>query len=213
MDEKSLIQILAEGEHQTQAFLIDLSESWNAAVLISSFANASGGSVWIGVKPTGKIVGVYAEGVQNELNALVEAFFPKPFILNTRIWKNKVHFVLEVKIEKSKDEPVYLINQKQQSVLFERHSNKTVQASKIVLKNQQFKSQDKVLPKELSKAETELLKLIKNHTALSLSQMYKLFDLDKAEIDLNVSQLVYRNLIEMDFSNDVTTYKFRKFST
>ena len=213
MDEKSLIQILAEGEHQTQAFLIDLSESWNAAVLISSFANASGGSVWIGVKPTGKIVGVYVEGVQNELNALVEAFFPKPFILNTRIWKNKVHFVLEVKIEKSKDEPVYLINQKQQSVLFERHSNKTVQASKIVLKNQQFKSQDKVLPKELSKAETELLKLIKNHTALSLSQMYKLFDLDKAEIDLNVSQLVYRNLIEMDFSNDVTTYKFRKFST
>lgn len=213
MDEKSLIQILAEGEHQTQAFLIDLSESWNAAVLISSFANASGGSVWIGVKPTGKIVGVYAEGVQNELNALVEAFLPKPFILYTRIWKNKVHFVLEVKIEKSKDEPVYLINQKQQSVLFERHSNKTVQASKIVLKNQQFKSQDKVLPKELSKAETELLKLIKNHTALSLSQMYKLFDLDKAEIDLNVSQLVYRNLIEMDFSNDVTTYKFRKFST
>ncbi len=94
MDEKSLVQILAEGENQTQAFLVDLSDPWNAAVIISSLANANGGSLWIGVKPNGKIVGVYPEGIQQELIQLVERFFKNPFVLEHKIWKNKIHFVL-----------------------------------------------------------------------------------------------------------------------
>jgi predicted HTH transcriptional regulator len=209
MDEKSLIQILSQGENQKQAFLIDVSNRWNTAVLISSFANAQGGSLWIGVKPNGKIVGVYAEGIQKELTQLIESFFQNPFVLNTRIWKNKIHFVLEVIIENVKDESVFLVNERQQVVLFERHANKSVQASKIVLKNIQFKSQHKVLPKELSDQEREVLAIIKNNKQLSLSQLYKLETIIKSEIDLLVSQLVYRKLIEMDFSTDVTLYKFK----
>lgn len=207
MDEKSLTQILAEGENQKQAFLIDVSDRWNTAVLISSFANAQGGSVWIGVKPNGKIVGVYAEGIQAELTQHVASFFQKPFVFKTRIWKNKVHFVLEVIIEKALDEPVFLINEKKQIVLFERHASKSVQASKVVLNNLQFKSQQRILPEALSSQEQLILTLIQKNKQLSLSQIYKLQAMDKSEIDLLVSQLVYRNLVEMDFSSEVTLYK------
>lgn len=209
MDEKSLTQILAEGENQDQAFIVDVADRWNTAVLISSFANAKGGSVWIGVKPNGKIMGVYAEGIQKELQEVVERFFVNPFILNTKIWKNKVHFVVQVIIESAKDESVYLINDRQQTVLFERHGNKCVQASKIALKNLQFKSQEKVLSDDLSEQETQLLAFIKKSEQLSLSQMYKVDGFEMSEIDLLVSQLVYRGLVEMDFSTDVTLYRFK----
>lgn len=209
MDEKSLTQILAEGENQHQAFVVDLADRWNTAVLISSFANAKGGSVWIGVKPTGKIMGVYAEAIQKELSEIVERFFINPFVINSKVWKNKVHFVVQIIVESAKEEAVYLKNDRQQTVLFERHGTKCVQASKIALKNLQFKSQDKVLSDELSAKEDELLAFIKKSEQLSLSQMYKFTNFEMSEIDLLVSQLVYRGLVAMDFSTDVTLYRFK----
>ncbi len=207
MDQKSLTQILSEGENQSQAFVADVSDSWTVATLISSFANSQGGSLWIGVKSSGKIAGIYPEGIQTQILDLVDRFFENPYVLNTKVWKNKVHFVLEVIIQSSKDSPLFLNNLKGQKVLFERHQNKTIQASKIALKSKQFKSVDKELPIELSNEEEKILSLIKKNKQLSLSKMYKLIKLEKSEIDLIVSQLVYRNLIEMDFSSDVTVYK------
>ena len=207
MDEKSLTQILAEGENQTQAFLVDLSDPWNAAVIISSLANGKGGSLWIGVKPNGKIVGVYPEGILQELNALKERFFQKPTVLHTKTWKSKMHFVLQVLVESTPKNPEYLINDRNQTVLFERHGNKNIQASKIALKNMQFRSQDKELPEELSDSEKEILAFIQKSKQLSLSQMYKHLDIEMSQIDVLVSQLVYRNLVEMDFSSEVTLYK------
>ena len=209
MDQKSLTQILEEGENQKQAFLVDVSDRWNTAVLISSLANADGGSVWIGVKPNGKIVGVYAEGIQKELAELVKNYFHSPFDLNTKIWKNKVHFVLEVIVAKSKDNPIFLTNDRKQTVMYERHLTKSIQASKIALKNLQFKSQEKVLSEELCKEEIEILEFIKNHDKLSLSQLYKQLDIEMSQIDLYVSQLVYRDLIEMDFKSEVTLYSYK----
>ncbi len=207
MDEKSLVQILAEGENQTQAFLVDLSDPWNAAVIISSLANANGGSLWIGVKPNGKIVGVYPEGVLEDLNKLKERFFQKSPALQTKIWKNKIHFVLQVLVESSSKNPEYLINDRNQTVLFERHGNKNIQASKIALRNMQFKNQEKELPDEMSDSEKEILAFIQKSKQPSLSQMYKHLDIEMSQIDLLVSQLVYRNLVEMDFSSEVTLYK------
>lgn len=207
MDEKSLTQILAEGENQNQAFLVDVSDKWNTAVLMSSFANAKGGSVWIGVKPSGKIVGVYPEGILKELTGLVNRYFQKPQEFKSKVWKNKVHFVLEVIMERNPSEELLLVNDKNQTVLFERHGNKCVQASKIVMKNIQFKSQEKVLAEELSQDEKDVLDFIKNQGQVSLSQMYKHQGLEMSEIDLIVAQLVYRNLVELDFSTSVTVYR------
>ena len=207
MDEKSLTQILSEGENQSQAFLVDVSDKWNTAVAISSLANAQGGSLWIGVKPNGKIVGVYPDGIEKELLQLIERFFQNPYVLKTKIWKNKMHFVLQVSVEDVGADSIFLINDRKQTVLFERHATKNVQASKIALKNIQFKSQDKALAAELSEQEIEILSYIKKNKQLSLSQMYKHLDIEMSQIDLVVSQLVYRNLVEMDFSSEVTIYK------
>ncbi len=209
MNQKSLTQILAAGEHQNQAFLLDVSDQWNTAVLISSLANVEGGSVWIGVKPNGKITGVYAEGIQKELAEIVQRHFHTPFNLETKIWKNKVHFVLEVIVSKSND-PIFLLNDRKQTLLFERHLNKSVQASKITLKDVQFKRQDKVLPVELSEGENALLECIRQNSELSLSQLYKRLGIEKSQIDLILSQLIYRNLVEMDFTSEVTLYKLKE---
>ena len=209
MDQKSLTQILAEGENQKQVFMLDVSDKWNTAILISSLANTDGGSLWIGVKSSGKITGVYADGILKELEQLIKQFFQVPYKLESQTWKNKVHFVVEVKVAKSKD-PVFIINDRKQSVLFYRHSTKSIQASKITLKEVQFKSQDKILSDELSAEELEIINFLDQNGELSLSQLYKRLTMEKSKIDLILSQLVYRKLVEKNLSTEIIHYRIRQ---
>ena len=101
----SLHQLISEGEHQQQDFKHSISNQKKIAITLSAFANTDGGRLLIGVKDSGRIVGVHVEDEIHMIEGAAEVFCKPEIDYSFYVFKEKGKSVLEVTIPPSANKP------------------------------------------------------------------------------------------------------------
>ena len=200
-----LKHIISKGEGIHLDFKTEISDSQKIAATLVAFANSEGGSLFIGVKDSGKIKGVDPSEEVYMIEQAISKFI-KPGIPFTKvIWQEKHHIVVEIKIEKSnvkhlaKDD-----DNKWRS--FIRVDDHTCQTNKVI--DLAWKLSDTYT--ENSKYNIDCQNEIREKlrvTSLTLSKLYVNSTFNLKEVDFNLSCLLYLNKVELSFLDDKIVYR------
>ena len=134
--DKSIIQLIKEGEGLTIEFKRTIDSPFKIAKTIVSFANTSGGNLLIGVADHGAIMGVQSElrELQKLEKALVKLIEPELVVqIKTENLDSKK--VLWVTVNESEDKPHHALNEKGERIIYIRVKDKSMPIPRLLLYN------------------------------------------------------------------------------
>ncbi|MCF2496978.1 AlbA family DNA-binding domain-containing protein [Dyadobacter chenhuakuii] len=146
MQEKSIIQIIKEGEGLTTEFKRTIDSPYKIAKTIVSFANTSGGSLLIGIADSGAILGVGSElaelkKLETATGKLIE---PKLTIrIKSALLDGKK--VMQVDVDESPDKPHYAVNEKDMRIIYIRVKDKSIPIPKLLMQGETDADLEKLL--------------------------------------------------------------------
>lgn len=183
-------------QNESQAFVQNLDDSFEIAKTLVAFANTNGGKLVVGLKPNGKIVGIFPDSEIKKLKNITKKCLPE---ISYHIEVKEVNFrlILIVNIEKSLAPPHFLINEQNKKVTYIRADDQNVLANKICIQAWKYKDQNGELPNMFSPEESKIIEIIKSISGISLSQIYKKSDKGIDTIDYCLVRLINWNIIQM----------------
>jgi hypothetical protein len=127
-----LITLIGEGEHQRQDFKFCISDSRKIARSLVSFANTGGGSLLIGVKDNGHIVGVQSEEEYYMVESAARIYSKPPIVFTTKQWHVEGKTVLQVMVEPSQAKPHYAKDETGKWLAYVRYRDENRLAPKVL---------------------------------------------------------------------------------
>ena len=206
----TLQELIRFGEHTRQDFKFRIDDQRKIARTLCAFANTEGGSLLIGVKDNGKIVGCDPQEEFHMIEGAASLFCYPPITVKSRIWQDDFRLVLEV-IVPLNNPPIHRANDDQgKKRSYIRVGDETIAANKITegVWRERMKIGGK--PLAFDNDQMELLEILRNHELLSLSKLYRLSSLPMKQIDRLVIQLICWDIIEQHFTNDGVRYSLSK---
>lgn len=202
-----LRQLIEQGESRTLDFKFRIDDQKKIARTLASFANTSGGKLLVGVKDNGKIVGINPE----EEFFVVEgagALFCKPEIkIQSKVWQDGHHLVLEVEVEKSNVRCLALTENGVWKSYYRIH-DQTVIGNKILDKLWTYGQFGHDRPEQFSEDELAIIQLIKVEKQVSISKIYRQSNLKMAKIDSFIAALLHWKVLEMEVIEEGIKYRF-----
>lgn len=200
-----LTQLIAKGEGLHLDFKFSIEDKRKIARTMVSFANAEGGSILIGVKDNGKVVGIVPTEEYYMIEAAARDYCSPPLIYEKRIWQEDHKMVLEIIIPKSE------IKHKAQDdrhkwISYIRIDDHSLSGNKIldkVWKHEQFGIEK---PEVFNEQTSDFIILVKINQPLSLSRIYRLSVMKKNMLDNLLAVLVYWEIINMSITENGTFY-------
>nr|WP_295925393.1 ATP-binding protein [uncultured Dyadobacter sp.] len=170
--DKSIIQLIKEGEGLTTEFKRTVDSPFKIAKTIVSFANTSGGNLLIGVADDGSVPGVHSElrELQKLEKATVQLTDPQILVqIQSRTLDGKK--VLSVFIAESADKPHYALNEKGERVIYIRVKDKSMPIPRLLLYNETDAETGKLLANRHVKTLITYLKETDSVTAKVFSRI------------------------------------------
>lgn len=192
---------LQEGKTISQDFISSSVNPNHTAALIASFANSLGGELLIGINSKGKVVGVVPDEEEENIRFIIKHFctFPIPVSFSKQIHDFK--FVLIVHIIKVSNQKVAALSVKATPHYFVRSiSGEVFEANKIIEKSWGLTDKFMDRESELNNDEEQLTSIISTNW-LTISQIYKLTEEKKSKVDIILSGLIAKNLINYEYEN------------
>lgn len=164
-----LLKMIREGEHQRQDFKYCITDSRKIARSLVAFANTDGGSLLIGVKDNGNIVGVQSDEEYYMVESAARIYSSPPVPFTTRQWHIEGRTVLQVVVEPSGSKPHFAKDDKGKWHAYVRHQDENRLAGKVMIDvwNRQKSREGTIL--RLSDAEKFLLKYLDEHDFITVS--------------------------------------------
>ncbi len=130
---RRLLQKIAEGEHQKQDFKFCINDSRKIARSLVAFANTNGGSLLIGVKDNGHIVGVQSEEEYYMVESAAKIYSRPPVPFSTRQWHADGKTVLQVMVESSREKPHFARDEEGKWTAWIRHHDENRHAPRVMI--------------------------------------------------------------------------------
>lgn len=188
--------LIAEGEHQTQDFKFEISDSRKIAKTLSAFANTDGGRLLIGVKDNGKIAGTRSEEELYMIDAAARLYCYPEVLYVSQIYSVEKRQVMVVDIEACKDKPVYAKDDKGKLLAYLRIDDENILASPVHLRvwKQTRSRQGELMA--YTERERYLLELLDQHKSLSLNQCCKAARLPRYTAERLLAKFIRFDVIE-----------------
>jgi predicted HTH transcriptional regulator len=214
MKYKDIEPLLEDGEGFEVEFKRKVSSAEKVARTLSAFANTKGGMVLFGVDDDGTIVGVESEKEEVELIRTACAYYCDPPLMpHIDIIPYKGKDIIAVQVEESREKPHYAIQQgtnngEEESRVFIRVKDKTVAASKEVVRILEAESGD-APPLRISIGEPErrLLDYLESHERITVDEFGDLVNISKRRASRILIQLVRAGVLR------IHTHEKRDFYT
>jgi len=210
MSEKHYIQFLIEqGEHQRLDFKFAVNDSKKIARSLSAFANTIGGTLLIGVKDNGKIVGVSSDEEFYMVQAAADLYTKPEILLTTNQHKINGKTVLEVIVPKSTDKPHKAPDEKGNYKAFIRIKDENKLANSILIKvwkKEKAKSGVKIFYNE---EERFLLNYFKKNESITFNDFYKKAKISKFKAERILVNFILVGIIEIVFDETGVLYKIK----
>ncbi|MCF0062425.1 ATP-binding protein [Dyadobacter chenwenxiniae] len=146
MQEKSIIQIIKEGEGLTTEFKRTIDSPFKIARTLVSFANTSGGSLLIGISDAGAFLGVASELAElKKLEIATSKLIEPKLTIGIKSILLDGKKVLQVEIDESPDKPHYAVNEKDMKIIYIRVKDKSIPIPKLLMQGETDADLEKLL--------------------------------------------------------------------
>jgi len=144
--DKSIIQLIKEGEGLTIEFKRTVDSPFKIAKTIVSFANTSGGDLLVGVADNGAIPGVQSElrELQKLEKALVKLIEPE-LVVQIKTENLDGRKVMRVTVKESENKPHHALNEKGERMIYIRVKDKSMPIPRLLLYNGADSETEKLL--------------------------------------------------------------------
>lgn len=192
---KHIINLIKQGEHQTLDFKHSITDSKKIARAMVAFANTLGGTLLIGVKDNGSIVGIDSEEEYYMIEAAAQMYCKPEVPFKVSKWNINGKTVLEVVINPTKNRPVKAPDKSGDYRAFVRINDENIVASPIQLKIWKTEGHRKSLQMVLSEKENALFDFLKTNQRITVGQFSRTafisrIDAENTLIDLTVLGLI-----------------------
>lgn len=200
-------EIINTGEGQSHSFEAGVNDEFAIIQLLTSFANSSGGSLFIGINKKGKIIGCNPEQVLDDVLHYIN-MYAKPILhITSKTHQHNHKFVLEIAIPKSVY-PHQALDVNFKSDYYIRYNATTFKANKIIRRFLYLKI--KILSENNLNSlviNEQLLSFVSSKTSgISLSQIYLSLTDPKKSIDESLSILLLNQLVRFEFVENQCYY-------
>lgn len=191
--DKSIIQLIKEGEGLTIEFKRTVDSPFKIAKTIVSFANTSGGNLLIGVADHGAILGVQSElrELQKLEKALVKLIEPELVVqIKTENLDSKK--VLWVTISESEDKPHHALNEKGERIIYIRVKDKSMPIPRLLLYNGTDTETEKLLATRHVKT---LITYLKETDSITAKAFSKIINISEKRAERMLQDLAARQIL------------------
>lgn len=196
---------IAQGEGVTLDFKFRIDDQKKIARTLAAFANTEGGSLLIGVKDSGKIAGANPEEEYYMIEGAADLHTKPKVEFSSQVWQEGHHLVLEIIVEKSNSKH----SAKDENDVWKtyvRVDDHTLLGNKILNKVWYLKERGVERPEKFDDEALDFIRLINELEPVSLSKLYRKSDLPLKKVDGLLATLVVWNIVEMNISENGTTY-------
>lgn len=204
---RTIKEIGIEGETISQIFIENSNDSIEVAKSIVALANSKGGSLYIGIKKSGKIIGVFPDVEILLISDITQSICDPKISYTTTVLREGFRLILEISVLKSNSPPVYLINNGIRDVYI-RKQGRTFKANSILENVLKYKSKFRLPPIELTQAEISIQNLINSNPKISLTQIYKKSKIPMKEIDTILVRLICWKLVYLEITENNSFSQF-----
>ncbi|NPD44533.1 MULTISPECIES: helix-turn-helix domain-containing protein [unclassified Lentimicrobium] len=208
---KSYIEKLVEqGEHQTQDFKFEVSDSKKIARTLSAFSNTNGGKLLIGVKDNGALAGVRSEEEFHMLQAAAQMYCKPEVPLKFKEWNVLGKLILEVSIKKTEEELVSAPDKNGAFKVFIRLNDQNILANGMFIKAWQQKRNARPVKINYTDIEKEFLNQINEKQPISWSQLRKQLKLTPKKTNQLLLDFLLLEIIELKISEKGYFYQLNE---
>lgn len=206
---KTLKELIAEGEHQTQDFKYAINDSKKIARSLTAFANTNGGRLLVGVKDNGRVAGVSSDEEYYMIEAAANMYCQPPVQFETTLWEEDGKTVLEVIVPKSQQKPHKAPTKDGDYKVYVRVNDQNILANSVLLKvwSRQKKKQGTFL--KLTQAENILLAHLSEHPYISMQAFQRLAGINRWTAEKILVNLLVIKVLEMELSENQCLYRLR----
>lgn len=206
---KTLKELIAEGEHQTQDFKYAINDSKKIARSLAAFANTNGGRLLVGVKDNGRVAGVSSDEEYYMIEAAASMYCQPPVPFETALWEEDGKTVLEVLVPKSENKPHKAPTKEGDYKVYVRVNDQNILANSVLLKvwSRQKRKQGTFL--KLTQAENILLAYLSDHPHISMSAFQRLAGVNRWTAEKIIVNLLVIQVLEMELSEKQCLYRLR----
>lgn len=198
--ENALEARIHAGEGQQSEFLLNTEHLHEIADVLCAFANTEGGSVFIGVKKNGKVIGTEPSESYSTLMYITENLCKPVVPFEINVHQSTYKFVVEISVAKSKN--IHSSQDKEGNWNVVIRSDKTIFKINSVLKKYLEIVKNKVPAETEMTAEMNDLVDQLEAQQLSLTKLVKQTKIKREKLDYLLAQLIYSGKISYTFQGD-----------
>jgi predicted HTH transcriptional regulator len=205
-----LIKLIREGEHQKQDFKYCITDSRKIARSLVAFANTAGGSLLIGVKDNGNIVGVQSDEEYYMVESAARIFSRPPIAFTTRQWHYEGKTVLQVTVEPSTGKPHFAKDENGKWMAYVRYKDENRLAGKVMTDVWNKQKSPEGITIKLSDAEKFLLQYLDSHDFISVSAYARKAGLPYRQAEQLLSDFIVLGIVQPYFGDAHVVYQLNK---
>ena len=184
--------LILRGEGQQLDFKYEVINSSKIAKTLVAFANTDGGTLLIGVKDNGNIVGVSSEEEVFMIELAAERYCNPPVNVEMQTYETEGKTVLEVYVPPSPEKPHYAKDEHGKWLVYVRRDDENLLANKVLIEVYKRKKSDKSTVVRYEKPEKFLMEYLEKHTTITFPEFYRL-----AQIPPYIAERVLVNLVSI----------------
>lgn len=193
---KYIANLISQGEHQTLDFKHSITDSKKIARSLCAFVNTLGGTLLIGVKDNGNIIGVNSEEEYYMVETAAQLFCKPEIHFKVTKWTINGKTVLEVEVKPSKKKPYKAPDKNGEYKAYIRIKDENIIASPIQLKIWKKERFRKPVRLNLTEKEQLLFKHLKNNKQITISQFSRIGFLSSKDAENTLVDLAVMGLIK-----------------
>jgi len=202
--------MIREGEHQKQDFKFCITDSRKIARSLVAFANTDGGTLLIGVKDNGNIVGVQSDEEYYMVESAARIYSNPPVPFTTRQWQFEGKTVLQVVVEPSSQKPHYAKDDNGRWMAYVRHNDENRLAGKVMIDVWNKQKSLRGITVKVTDAEKFLLKYLENNQFISVSAFARKASLPYRQAEQLLADFIVLGIVQPWFGDTHVLYQLNR---
>jgi predicted HTH transcriptional regulator len=200
-------KLIAEGEHQHLDFKFEIADARKIARTFVAFANASGGSLLIGVNDNGTIAGTRSEEELFMANEAANTYSKPAITIQSKDWTITGKTILQIIIAEGDKKPYFAKDENGKWMAYLRYGDQNILANRVLINAWKRKSSQEGVYIHYTETEKALLEYLESNPAISLSKFTKLTGVSVKAAENILSNFIALEIIVPEISEDHVFYK------
>jgi predicted HTH transcriptional regulator len=200
-------RLIEQGEHQSQDFKFEISDSRKIAKTFVAFANTDGGRLLIGVKDNGAIKGVKSMEEYFMAEAGATMYSSPAVEFETREWNVEGKKVLEITIPEGPNKPYFAESENGKWLAYVRVDDRNILANRVWVNAWKRKQKPEGTYIRYTEKERLLLEYLEENDVITVTKFRKISGLSRYKAENVLTNFLALNLIDIEFSEKNVVYR------